>query len=60
MRIVPGGGGAMIMANSMAIITDAFPEHERGMALGINSVALIAGPSLAWSRVACWPRWTGT
>jgi hypothetical protein len=33
----------MIMANSTAIITDAFPEHERGMALGINSVAGIAG-----------------
>jgi len=43
MRIVQGVGGAMIMANSTAIITDAFPEHERGMALGINSVAAIAG-----------------
>jgi len=43
MRIVQGVGGAMIMANSTAIITDAFPEHERGMALGINSVASIAG-----------------
>jgi MFS family permease len=43
MRIVQGMGGAMIMANSTAIITDAFPEGERGMALGINSVAGIAG-----------------
>ncbi|MHB8406270.1 MAG: MFS transporter [Gammaproteobacteria bacterium] len=43
MRIVQGVGGAMLMANSAAIITDAFPEHERGMALGINSVAAIAG-----------------
>ncbi len=43
MRIVQGVGGAMLMANSAAIITDAFPEHERGMALGINSVAGIAG-----------------
>jgi len=43
MRVVQGVGGAMIMANSTAIITDAFPEHERGMALGINSVAGIAG-----------------
>jgi len=32
MRVVQGVGGAMIMANSTAIITDAFPEHERGMA----------------------------
>ena len=43
MRIVQGVGGAMLMANSAAILTDAFPENERGMALGINSVAAIAG-----------------
>jgi MFS family permease len=43
MRIVQGIGGAMIMANSAAILTDAFPATQRGMALGINSVAGIAG-----------------
>ena len=43
MRIVQGVGGAMLMANSAAIITDAFPQNQRGMALGINSVAAIAG-----------------
>jgi EmrB/QacA subfamily drug resistance transporter len=43
MRIVQGIGGAMVMANSTAILTDAFPENERGMALGINTVAGIAG-----------------
>ncbi len=43
MRIVQGVGGAMVMANSTAILTDAFPENERGMALGINAVAAIAG-----------------
>jgi MFS family permease len=43
MRIVQGVGGAMILANSTAILTDAFPEHERGTALGINSVAFIGG-----------------
>ena len=43
LRIVQGIGGAMIMANAAAILTDAFPPHERGMALGINSVAAIAG-----------------
>jgi EmrB/QacA subfamily drug resistance transporter len=43
MRIVQGIGGAMIMANSAAILTDAFPASQRGMALGINSVAGIAG-----------------
>jgi MFS family permease len=43
MRVVQGIGGAMIMANSTAILTDAFPADQRGMALGINSVAGIAG-----------------
>jgi MFS family permease len=36
-------GGAMVFANSTAILTDAFPVHQRGMALGINQVAAIAG-----------------
>jgi MFS family permease len=43
MRIIQGIGGAMLMANSAAILTDAFPENQRGTALGINSVAGIAG-----------------
>lgn len=42
-RIVQGVGGALIMANSAALLTDAFPEHERGLALGINLVAAIGG-----------------
>ena len=43
MRILQGIGGAMIMANSSAILTDAFPSNERGLALGLNQVAGIAG-----------------
>ena len=42
-RIVQGIGGANISANSGAILTDAFPTHQRGMALGLNNVASIAG-----------------
>ena len=42
-RIVQGIGGALLMANSTAILTDAFPAHERGMAMGIQTVAGIAG-----------------
>ncbi|MCP2322056.1 MFS family permease [Hamadaea flava] len=42
-RVVQAIGGAMLMANSAAIITDAFPAAQRGMALGINIVAAIAG-----------------
>src|SRR5262252_476883 len=43
MRILQGVGGAMLMANSSAILTDAFPHNERGLALGLNQVAGIAG-----------------
>ena len=43
LRIVQGVGGALLLANSMAILTDAFPVTERGMALGINQVAALAG-----------------
>ena len=43
MRIMQGVGGAMLMANSAAILTDAFPVSQRGLALGLNQVAGIAG-----------------
>jgi MFS family permease len=43
MRVLQGVGGAMLMANSSAILTDAFPANERGLALGLNQVAAIAG-----------------
>ncbi len=43
MRVFQGIGGAMLMANSSAIITDAFPPTERGLGLGLNMVAAIAG-----------------
>ncbi len=37
-RLLQGAGGAMLMANSMAIITEAFPPNERGRAMGINAI----------------------
>jgi MFS family permease len=43
MRVFQGVGAAMLIANSAAILTDAFPEHQRGMAIGINQVAGISG-----------------
>jgi MFS family permease len=43
MRVGQGIGGALIFANSSAILTDAFPANERGLALGVNSIAAIAG-----------------
>ena len=42
-RMVQAFGGAMLMANSAAILTDAFPANQRGMALGINQIAGISG-----------------
>ncbi len=42
-RVVQGVGGALLMANSTAILTDAFPARERGRAMGISMVAGIAG-----------------
>jgi MFS family permease len=42
-RIVQGVGGACLLANSAAIITDAFPANQRGMALGINNIVGVSG-----------------
>ncbi|MDA8263333.1 MAG: MFS transporter [Actinomycetota bacterium] len=46
MRIVQGVGGALLFANSNAILADAFPPARRGMALGINQVAGLSGAFL--------------
>jgi MFS family permease len=45
-RMVQGSGGAILMANSAAILTDAFPPNERGMAMGLNMVSGLAGSFL--------------
>jgi EmrB/QacA subfamily drug resistance transporter len=42
-RAIQGLGAALLFSNSAAIITDAFPPNERGMALGTNQVAIVAG-----------------
>jgi MFS family permease len=42
-RLVQAFGGAMLMANAAAILTDAFPARQRGMALGINQISGISG-----------------
>jgi MFS family permease len=42
-RLAQAFGGAMLMANSAAILTDAFPARQRGMALGINQICGISG-----------------
>jgi EmrB/QacA subfamily drug resistance transporter len=45
-RIIQGVGGAFLFANGAAIITDAFPQNERGRALGINTIAVLAGSTI--------------
>lgn len=63
LRVFQGIGGAMVMANSTAIVADAFPHQELGRALGINvmvvAVGQIMGPVLGgWLTTAYgWP-WT--
>src|ERR1700727_1811503 len=42
-RIVQGVGAAFLLANSSAILTDAFPPNQRGMALGINNIVGVSG-----------------
>jgi MFS family permease len=46
MRIGQGFGGAMLFANSAAILTDAFPVGQRGLAMGVNMVAATAGSTI--------------
>src|SRR5258707_4753189 len=41
MRVGQGIGGALLFANSSAILADAFPQHQRGLALGVNTGAAI-------------------
>ncbi|HVO16318.1 MAG TPA: MFS transporter [Alphaproteobacteria bacterium] len=45
-RVIQGVGGALIMANATALLADAFPVDQRGLALGINTIAAIGGSFL--------------
>ncbi|HEX4204375.1 MAG TPA: MFS transporter [Ktedonobacteraceae bacterium] len=45
-RVIQAVGGSFLFANSTAILTDAFPANQRGMAMGINQVAGIVGTVL--------------
>src|SRR4051794_32592912 len=53
MRVGQGVGGALLSANSSAILADVFPHNERGLALGVNSIAAIAGSFVGSSSAAC-------
>ncbi len=42
-RLIQGVGAALLFANGTALLTDAFPPTQRGLALGINSMAATTG-----------------
>ncbi|GHO93492.1 MFS transporter [Reticulibacter mediterranei] len=45
-RTVQGVGGALLMSIGPAMLTSAFPAHERGRALGINTITVALGVSI--------------
>jgi MFS family permease len=56
-RLLQALGGSMLTANSAAILTDAFPTNQRGLALGINQIAALAGQFIglvAGGLLAAW------
>jgi EmrB/QacA subfamily drug resistance transporter len=59
-RVLQGIGGAFLFANAAALVTDAFPKRELGLAMGTNTmvaaVGLVVGPVLGGVLVAIgWP-----
>lgn len=50
MRMIQGINGAMVMANSTALVADAFPKQARGRALGINVMVVVVG-QIPWRSV---------
>ena len=60
-RIVQGVGGAFLFANSAALVTDAFPKHQLGLAMGTNTmvaaVGLVIGPVLGGALVLLSWQW---
>jgi EmrB/QacA subfamily drug resistance transporter len=60
-RIVQGIGGAFIFANGPALVTDAFPREQLGMAMGTNTmvaaIGLVIGPVLGGALVAISWHW---
>src|ERR1700691_4779989 len=60
-RILQGIGGAFLFANSAAIVTDAFPNEQLGVAMGTNTmvaaIGLVIGPVLGGALVAISWHW---
>src|SRR3954454_8680286 len=60
-RILQGVGGAFLFANAAALVTDAFPRHQLGLAMGTNTmvaaIGLVLGPVLGGALVAISWQW---
>ena len=60
-RVVQGIGGAFLFANAAALVTDAFPKKELGLAMGTNTmvaaVGLVIGPVLGGALVDIGWQW---
>ena len=60
-RVVQGIGGSLLFANAPAIVTDAFPARQLGVAMGTNTmiaaVGLVLGPVLGGALVAISWQW---
>ncbi|WP_052487433.1 MFS transporter [Gordoniibacillus kamchatkensis] len=58
-RCIQGLGAAMIMANSQAMVRQAFPDRERGRALGLNAVVISAGTLMGPAVGGFMLQWAG-
>ncbi len=60
-RILQGIGGAFLFANASALVTDAFPREQLGLAMGTNTmvaaIGLVLGPVLGGALVAISWHW---
>jgi MFS family permease len=60
-RVLQGIGGAFLFANSAALVTDAFPAGQLGLAMGTNTmvaaVGLVLGPVLGGALVGISWHW---
>ncbi len=60
-RILQGIGGAFIFANGPALVTDAFPKEQLGLAMGTNTmvaaIGLVIGPVLGGALVGISWHW---
>src|SRR4051794_7025366 len=60
-RIIQGVGGALLFANAAALVTDAFPREQLGLAMGTNTmvaaIGLVLGPVLGGALVSISWQW---